>query len=245
MSQSTKYRPRERRKIVRAADPRTRDRALSSRNVEVGTVSCARILAKAPSRGLGLARLGTGRGQFWSSASSRSRSRWSGSSRCCSGHSSTLSSITTRRISSSSASSAVWRSRSAMRQARQPTGGGRPRTAPVARIHGDRGLHGPPRLRNGRRPLLREPRRLPDRDPDRAAGERILRCRLGVRRCASRPRAAVDPPAREAPGKRGIVMATWFSDARELAAAARTEQRGRDRTRARHPSRSSGRSSLR
>ena len=48
LSQLTKYRPRERRKIVRAADPRTWDRVLSSRNVEVGTVSCARILAKRP-----------------------------------------------------------------------------------------------------------------------------------------------------------------------------------------------------
>ena len=160
----------------------------------------------------GLASLGSerGRGRFWWPASSRSRSRWSDSSRCCFGRSSTLSSITTRRISSSSASSAVWRSRSAMRQARQPTGGGRPRTAPVAGIHGDRGLHGPPCLRNGGRPLLREPRRLPDRDPDRAARERILRFRLGVRRRASRPRAAVIRQRGKLRGALVIVMATWF-----------------------------------
>ena len=46
--------------------------------------------------------------------------------------------------------------------------------------------------------LFTESRAGLDRDPGRAAGERALRRRLGVRRRATRARAAVDPPAREA-----------------------------------------------
>ena len=60
------------------------------------------------------------------------------------------------------------------------------------------------------------------------------------------PRAAVDPPAREAPrsgaDRHGHVVSL---DAREPAAAARAEQRGRDGKRARARWRSSGRSSMR
>ena len=110
----------------------------------------------------------------------------------------------------------------------------RSRAAPVARVHGDRWVHGPARLRDGRRPLLREPRRLPDRDPGRAPRERVLRRRLGVRRHAARVRAVGDAPPREAPrrgaARHGRVVPL---DAREPATSARAEQRGRDRNRAR------------
>ena len=80
----------------------------------------------------------------------------------------------------------------------------------VAGIHGDWGFMGLHAFGTAGVLFSESRAGFPDRDSGRAARERILRCGLGVRRCAARARAVADAPPQAARGAVLFTMAVWF-----------------------------------